>query len=210
MYYIIYKTINNINGKIYIGKHKTKNLNDRYLGSGKLLQLAIKKYGIENFTREIIHVFDTEQEMNLKEREIVTEEFCLRDDTYNMCVGGLGGFSYVNRSGLNYTNEKNKKISPLGKPEFVKKYKNDIIKGSTLANKKRLELVKQGLINLKTFLGKTHTDETKQKMSMAKKGKATGNENSQYGSMWITNGTANQKIKKDSSIPEGWYKGRTI
>lgn len=34
--------------------------------------------------------------------------------------------------------------------------------------------------------------------------------NSQYGTMWITDGTANQKIKKEDVIPEGWRKGRII
>jgi hypothetical protein len=33
---------------------------------------------------------------------------------------------------------------------------------------------------------------------------------SQYGTMWITDGLNNRKIKKDDSIQEGWRKGRTI
>jgi hypothetical protein len=210
MYYIIYKTTNTVNGKVYIGKHKTKDLNDGYLGSGKLLCRAIEKYGIDNFAREIVHLCKTEEDMNAKEREIVTEDFCLREDTYNLCVGGHGGFSYINRLGMNYTYKKNKNISPFGTPEFIKKHKKDFLRGSKKGSQKRTELVKQGIINPKTFLGKTHTEETKNKMSLSKKGKAVGNKNSQYGTMWITDGKENKKIKKESLIPEGWYKGRKV
>ncbi len=100
MNYYIYQITNNVNGKIYIGKHKTKDLNDGYFGSGKLLKRAIEKYGKENFTKEILFTFDSEEELNAKEGELVTEDFCLLDSNYNLCVGGQGGFSYINRESL--------------------------------------------------------------------------------------------------------------
>jgi len=52
----IYKTTNKINGKIYIGKDTTSN--PQYLGSGKLIKRAILKYGVENFTKEILDQTD--------------------------------------------------------------------------------------------------------------------------------------------------------
>lgn len=110
MYYTIYKITNQIDGKFYIGSHKTENLNDNYMGSGKYLKYAQEKYGIENFTKEILYVFYTSDEMYEKEAELVNEEFLLtnKNDTYNLKVGGFGGWDHVN-SNEELRIEKNRK-----------------------------------------------------------------------------------------------------
>ena len=94
MYYIVYKTSCNVNGKIYIGIHKQDidpYIFDGYLGSGLLLSRAVEKYGIDKFTRETLFVYNTLNESRDKERELVTVDFCKRNDTYNISVGGTGG-----------------------------------------------------------------------------------------------------------------------
>ena len=55
---IVYLTICKINGKGYVGVHKTTtpDIFDGYFGSGIYLNLAIEKYGIENFTRKTLLV----------------------------------------------------------------------------------------------------------------------------------------------------------
>src|SRR5574343_920872 len=91
MYFIIYKTINEITKKFYVGQHKTENINDGYLGSGSLLKRSIKKYGIENFKREILELCESKSHMN--EREIYWIDKLNAKDlniAYNITKGGEG------------------------------------------------------------------------------------------------------------------------
>ena len=102
--YIVYKTTNLINNKIYIGVHHIiEDRPDYYLGTGRLILSAIKKYGKENFKRETLFEFDTEKEAFEKESEMVNEEFLKRSDVYNLVLGGRGGTIH--------TEETRKKIS---------------------------------------------------------------------------------------------------
>ena len=93
-YYIIYEITNKINQKKYIGCHVTKNLNDFYMGSGKYLKNAIKKYGVENFEKIILYFCDSEEEMLKMEREIVNEDIVNSDIYYNLSLGG-GSFYHI-------------------------------------------------------------------------------------------------------------------
>lgn len=67
--FFVYKTTNIINGKYYIGVHKTYDIEDGYLGSGTILKKAIEKYGKENFSREILSYHDS-YDSALKEEKI--------------------------------------------------------------------------------------------------------------------------------------------
>jgi hypothetical protein len=100
MFFYLYQITNLVNNKIYIGVHATKDMNDGYMGSGINIQSAIKKYGIKNFNKVILFTFDNVEDMYAKEKEIVTEEFLLREDTYNLRIGGTGGFEYINKNNL--------------------------------------------------------------------------------------------------------------
>lgn len=212
MLYTIYKITNQINNKIYIGKHQTKDLNDNYMGSGKLLVAAIKKYGIENFKKEILFVFDNELEMNSKEAELVTKKFVKESNNYNLCPGGNGGFGYINSTpGLHISN--NTEIRNKWKQSLLEKYGVDNYAKTKEWKKRQSKQMKKlhslGKIKYDTFTGKKHTDETKKKISEANSKHQKGRGNSQFGTMWITNGQENKKIKKEIDIiPEGWHKGR--
>jgi len=213
LYYTIYKITNKINNKIYIGKHKTTDLNDEYMGSGKLIKDAIEKYRVDNFKKDILFIFDNEEEMNNKESDLVTPEFIREDTNYNICVGRSGGFSYINETV--WTKERrlehNRKSSPFGDPEFYIKHKDKIEEGAKKGSRILSQLIKEGVVDPRNFLGKSHTQETKQKMSKSAKERLKDpTKNSQYGTMWITDGMKNKKIKKNEMIPEGWRKGRVV
>ena len=90
-YNYVYITTNKINGKFYIGKHSTDNLNDKYLGSGIKLNNAIKKYGKENFKKRILCFCESEEQAFEVEKFLVTEYIVSREDCYNLHIGGDGG-----------------------------------------------------------------------------------------------------------------------
>lgn len=106
MRYTIYKTTNTVNGKYYIGKHQTIDPMDNYLGSGKAIANAIKLHGKDSFVKEVLFDFDTEEEMNSKERELITEDIVNDPMSYNLGVGGEGGPHF---SGRKHTDETRKK-----------------------------------------------------------------------------------------------------
>lgn len=213
MFYTIYQVTNKINGKIYIGKHQTTDLEDGYMGSGTLIRRAQEKYGIQNFEKEILHVFDNEHEMTNKEKELVTEEFCSYEHTYNLCVGGQGGFSYINREEKNLYGRNGH--SGCGLENLID---GKVLKQKLLAEG-RFDGWKEKISSTLTdryskydhhWIGMKHREESKRKIGEKNSISQSGSKNSQYGSFWITNGNENKKVKSIDNIPEGWYKGRVI
>jgi hypothetical protein len=203
MFYTIYKTTNLLNGKFYIGKHKTKNLNDGYLGSGKLLKRAIKKYGIENFHKEILFEFRSEKHMNALEKILVVPDL---EINYNLCDGGKGGFGYINCNKLNFdiNSSVHKNILSVSRKKGGdNKYKKYGVFMS--------EAFKQA--GKTSFKGKLHKKETKIVIGLKNSENQKGSKNSQYGTCWVTNGIENKKIKKeklDFWLNKGYNKGRKI
>ena len=91
MRWIVYETRCLVSGRIYVGVHRQDGDGfDGYLGSGAALRIAVKKHGVDKFERRTLEEFSTEAEAYAREAEIVTKEFCKRQDTYNMRPGGLG------------------------------------------------------------------------------------------------------------------------
>ena len=188
MIHFIYLTTNLITNEKYIGKH-CGDENDNYLGSGKILQRAIKKYGKENFKREILYISKNAQENNEKEKEFIKVFNAVEDRTfYNISKGGDGGDIFhllpvkqqeelreqarerntgINnpRYGIHLSEETKEKIRRNRNTEYMQteEYKQTMSE-ATLKEKNGM-------------YGKHHTEEAKQKMSKAKKGKKLGKEN---------------------------------
>lgn len=87
-YHYFYKITNKINGHFYFGIHSTKNLNDGYMGSGKRLHNAYKKYGMNSFEKEIIKFFDTRKDASEYEAKVVDKSLLENINCYNIRLGG--------------------------------------------------------------------------------------------------------------------------
>ena len=95
MYYV-YKTTNIVNNKIYVGVHKSDNIqSDEYIGSGKYLNSAVIKYGKDKFKRQILYQFESKEKAYLMQSQIVDKQFVKRKDTYNIKLGGEGGGDHL-------------------------------------------------------------------------------------------------------------------
>lgn len=213
IYYYLYKITNLINRKIYVGVHKTTNINDDYMGSGKLLKAAIIKYGIENFNKEILDTFDNPIDMFDAEAKLVNEDFISMNETYNIKLGGEGGWDYINS---NFSSDQKIIAAKASRISYRDKLKNaEYAKSISIKHRNSTKNAwKNGkYINANIgygFEGKHHTDEAKCKISKAISKVQRGKGNSMYGMMWIYNEDLKEskRIPKDDPIPEGWLKGR--
>lgn len=218
MFFIIYETTNNVNGKVYRGKHKTSNIDDGYIGSGTVLRRAISKHGMQNFSREILRYCSDEDEMDFAEQELVNEEFVRRSDTYNVTLGGKGGgYWSINSRGLGMSSEKSRmmnsrwmEISSSERRVEIASHAMSIAKQEQKGPFCPLVIEKRKKSCRDFWQGASHTDEAKSKMRAAKLGLYEGDRNPQFGTMWVTNGAANKKIRKGDPIPTGWVPGRKM
>lgn len=213
-HFLIYKMVNLINGMYYIGKHKTRNPLDEYSGSGLFIGNAKQKYGIENFIKILMYDFNTEEEMEQKEIELVPEISCYHSNPmcYNIAAGGQGGNlgKEVNRRISNaISGEKNGMYGKKLSKESLQKI-SDKLKGHpnyTHKGWKQTEEAKRKIsIHNK---GKKHTEAALEKIRLVRKNQKNLKLDSAKGKHWYFNPITNEETMFfESEVPIGWIKGR--
>ena len=143
-YMFVYKVTNLINGRIYIGS-KCTNRNDLdpdYLCSGNYIVSAVKKYGKENFVREILSFHNSKEELYQAETAAIRKNFqCLvSNGGYNISNGAFGGDVIGNldkkqlkKYRLRQTLTWKKKGGRPGPPEYTRKQTSDRMQGNQIA-----------------------------------------------------------------------------
>lgn len=204
MYYYVYQITNLINGKIYVGKHKSAKhpFDNDYYGSGKQISAAIEKYGKENFKKEVLQFCSSLEEMSNREAEIVTEDFVKRKDTYNMHKGGPGGWDHYNGTKKHKTNSSKggkKRAQDPNNPFYSKEWQ---AASNSMKNPKIVLMLNQ----------KANSPEAiaKKKETWKKNGRGQGKTNSQFGRIWISN-TLTKEVRRitiTEPIPKGWVRGK--
>lgn len=209
MYYYVYQITNLINGKIYVGKHKSIKhpMDNGYYGSGKQITAAIIKYGKENFKKEILHFCSSLDEMSDKEADIVTEDFVKRIDTYNMHKGGPGGWDHWNGSkGHRETARKAGKKAAEKLNKFIAEQKAN---NTEWWKNWYTNVVKQNQNKNNNGWSNFSPEEYEQRRKAASK-RSLGSGNSQFGRIWISN-ISTKEVKRyniKDPIPEGWVRGK--
>ncbi len=108
-YHYIYKTTCITTNKFYVCMHSTDNLEDGYLGSGKILVYSRNKYGDDNHIKEILEHCSSRDELKQREKEIVNEELIANPLNINLKYGGEGGWDH-----LVLTNEQRSELGRRG------------------------------------------------------------------------------------------------
>lgn len=166
VYHVLYKTTCLATNRYYIGMHSTNDLNDGYLGSGTRLRYSIKKYGVENHKFEIIEQLPDRSSLKLREKEIVNKELINDTNCMNIGLGGGGGLLNEEHAKKFHAAGGKKVFQLLGK-RHLEKLKNDLEYRKKYSEK--MSKTQSGEKN--GFYGRKHSEETKEKMRLAKRRK---------------------------------------
>ena len=161
----VYKTTNTANGKYYIGVHEGE-LDDLYLGSGKLLKRALQKFGRKFFKKEILKICQSREEAYAVEKELVNEELLRDPNCYNLIPGGDGGdtVKFLYRECASIESQDSDKLDFAEKTKQRMKRLHDSNRGKPLSEEAKRKVSEY-------HLGRKRPKSTGKKISQALTGK---------------------------------------
>jgi hypothetical protein len=184
--------------------HSTDNLDDGYIGSGKLLRYSRRKYGDENHRREILEFCSSRNHLKEREKEIVNEELLTDPLNINLKYGGEGGWDH--KPGINIQHQKVDAVTRARNAAKTRGLRRLDPRYAEIHSRK----ISDAMRGKQTFLGHAHSEETRNKM---RKAKNVGSANSQFGTAWVTDGIRPIKINKEhleEYLQKGYYRGRAF
>ena len=200
-------------GLKYFGKSTRQDIK-KYEGSGTRWTRHLKKHKVKP-----LHLWNSDWYYDTS-----ISRFALKFSHMNKIVesklwanlipedGLEGSWDHVNTNRLNTYPHKPEldiwKLDNLARPALKRLFETDPIFRENLKNNVSAGVKRHYKENGSHWEGRFHSEETKNKIGEKNAISQKGNRNSQYGTMWITNGYNNRKIKKNDVIPDGWYKGR--
>ncbi len=167
---IVYLTTNLVNGKLYVGQ--TNGNRNNYLGSGLLIMKAIKKYGKDNLSKQVLVRCNSQEELDEQEIFWIQALHTLQPEGYNIENGGngVGKISEGTKRKLSEVNSgkslKHKFDCPCGVCQAIRgEYKNRTISEET---KMKISEAQKGRPPTFGMLGKKHSKKSKRKMQKPK------------------------------------------
>jgi hypothetical protein len=207
-YHYIYRTTCLVTGRFYVGMHSTDNLDDGYLGSGKVLWYSRQKYGDEQHSKEIIEMCPTREALKLREKEIVNEQLLADPLNINLKYGGEGG-------GKIWNADHAAKFHKAGHKAMTEAKDLSAAAKKAWSNNREsmLKAIRKKSVPIMIEAARSPEVIQKKKQKFAEIGHQQGEKNSMSGKCWITNGTTSKPVRK-SQVTEftqqGWKLGRTI
>jgi len=184
--------------------HSTSNLEDGYLGSGKILWYSIQKHGRDKHSIDILEYLPDRSSLKLREKEIVNSNLIKEKLCMNLKEGGDGGFHSSVQSELGTRSN----LKRWQDPEYIKLM-------SEKATERNIELHEKGILRAPDWTGRSHREETKKLIGEKNSITQKGEKNSQFGLKWIHNLTekVNKKVKEielKEYLDSGWKSGRKM
>ena len=209
-YHYIYKTTCKVTGKFYVGMHSTDNLDDGYLGSGKILGYSRHKYGDENHVKEIVEFLPSRDALKLREKEIVNEELLSDPLNINLKYGGDGGWDTQNASGTNLYGKNG--TSGYGGENLSAGRTTEAGKKKWARHREKYMQVVRNAQPLATVAAASERAVSNRKKTFSERGHQQGTKNSRFGKRNACvhkNGT-NKRVPLDELqcyLTSGWSRG---